>query len=196
MHDVIENFAPPALLRAVGATWPHDDWAHWHKYNDENSVKLASKDAHRVPDAARLVLASMANVDVSRLAPESFPDLDLHGAGLHSIFAGGHLALHLDGAVHPLTGWRRECNAVLFVDDWQPAWGGELEFWTDPASGPFERIIPAFNKLVLFSTSDSAWHRVAKVAGDKPRRTLSLFWWSQGTASSTRDRAAFIRPLA
>ena len=198
-HCIIEDFAPAGLLRAVAATWPRDDWPHWHRYDDENAVKLGSKDAHRLPDAARQVLSLMAMIDVGRLdppssilhPPSSFPDLDLHGAGLHAILPGGHLGLHLDGAVHPLTGWRRELNAVLFVDDWESAWGGELEFWQSETSGPMAVIQPARNSLVLFSTREEAWHRVAPVTGPRPRRTLSMFWWSNQPSDCRRMRAEF-----
>jgi hypothetical protein len=191
MYRVIENFAPAGLLRAVAATWPRDDWPHWHKYDDGNAVKLGSKDAHRLPDAARQLLALIALVDVGQFAGEAFPDLDLHGAGLHAILPGGHLGLHLDGAVHPLTGWRREVNAVLFVDRWPTDDGGELEFWESQTSGATAVIQPAWNRLVLFSTGGEAWHRVARVTGTQPRRTLSLFWWSLAAADSSRDRAEF-----
>lgn len=190
MHTIIENFAPPALLRAVAATWPREDWPHWHRYQDSNSIKWASKDAHRLPDAARLVIAAMAQIDVSKFAPgvDVFPDLDLHGAGLNMIPPGGHLGLHLDGAVHPLTGWRRELNAVLFVDD---VGGGALEFWNAPDGVIQAKIYPVRNRLVLFTTDSNSWHRVQVVPGPLPRRTISLFWWSTRPCESDRDHAEF-----
>jgi len=192
MHAVIENFAPPALLNSVAATWPRDDWPHWHRYHDQHSVKLASKDAHRLPDAARLVVGWMAGMNLHGLCDRKcFPDLDLHGAGLHAILPGGHLARHLDGATHPLTGWRRELNAVLFVDDWDPAWGGDLQF-SDEHARWTEAIEPRFNRLVLFTTGEKAFHEVKPVTGPQPRRTLSLFWWSHATPESKRDRAEFV----
>jgi Rps23 Pro-64 3,4-dihydroxylase Tpa1-like proline 4-hydroxylase len=191
MHAIIENFCAPALLSAVAATWPRDDWPHWHRYDDKDAVKLGSKDAHRLPDAARLVLAEMARIRIPAGLPEAFPDLDLHGAGLHAILPGGHLGLHLDGAVHPLTGWRRELNAVLFVDDWEPHWGGELEFWQSQTSGAATVIHPVRNSLVLFATGADAWHRVAQVTGPNPRRTLSMFWWSNLPTDCRRTRAEF-----
>lgn len=191
MHTVIDNAVSAGLLRAVAATWPRDDWPYWHKYDNADSQKLASKDAHRLPDAAKLVIAEMAKLDVSEFCGDCFPDLDLHGAGLHSIPPEGHLGLHLDGAIHPLTDWRRECNAVLFVDDWWDGWGGGLQFWDATGHSLVETVLPARNRLVLFATGDHAWHRVSHVAGPKPRRTISLFWWSLATTEATRDRAEF-----
>ncbi len=189
----VDNFLPAGLLRAVAATWPADDWPHWHLYAEHH--KLASKDAHRLPDAARLALAKIAEHDVGDFAPEAFPDLDLHGAGMHSILPRGDLPLHLDGMRYPLKGWRREVNAVLFVDPWQRDWGGALEFWDGPASGARETVAPAFNRLVLFATGELAYHRVAQVTGPRARRTLSLFWWSESPCESSRDRASFLKEV-
>jgi Rps23 Pro-64 3,4-dihydroxylase Tpa1-like proline 4-hydroxylase len=188
-YTIIENFAPRGLLKAVAATWPRSDWPHWHKYADRNANKLGSKDAHRLPDAAHQVLNLMAQVDVTKYNVEAFPDLDLHGAGMHSILPGGHLGLHLDGAVHPLTGWKREVNAVLFVDEWSPSWEGALEFWETETSGAKVVIYPNFNRLVIFPTD--VWHRVAPAIGEHTRRTLSMFWWSMTKCESQRDRAEF-----
>lgn len=42
-----------------------------------------------MPDAARLAVGEMAKLDVSEFPNEGFPDLDLYGAGLHSILPGG-----------------------------------------------------------------------------------------------------------
>lgn len=192
---ILDNWLAPGILGAVAATWPAANWPHWHRYDDANASKLASKDAHRLPDAARLAIADMARLDIAALTgiPDAFVDLDLHGAGLHLIPSGGHLGLHLDGAVHPLTGWKREANAVLFIDAWKPEWGGNLEFFESRDSTRATTTVePRLNRLVLFATGEENWHRVAKVTGPNPRRTISLFWWSAAESESRRDRAEFV----
>ncbi|TXH59107.1 MAG: 2OG-Fe(II) oxygenase [Desulfurellales bacterium] len=183
---VIDNWGPPELIRAADATWPRLDWPHWHKYADAHSMKYGTKDADRLPKAAAMIVDRMAALAVGGNA---FPDLDLHGAGLHCIPPGGFLGRHVDGAVHPLLGWKREVNAVLFVSAWSAEWGGELCFY-DAAGTVVLRVEPAFNRLVLFETNDS-WHGVEKVTGPRDRRTISLFWWSQQPVNSHRDRAEF-----
>lgn len=190
-----ENYVNPSLLRAVAATWPADNWSHWHRYQDQYADKRGSKDAHRLPDAARLVIGCMAETYIEDLKPDCFPDLDLHGAGMHQLNPGGFLGLHLDGAAHPLHGWRREVNAILFVDDWLPEWGGHLIF-RDADKEETARIIPRRNTLVLFQTSETAWHEVSRIDGPLARRTLSLFWWSHREPASARDRAEFQPPYA
>lgn len=189
-----DNLIPPTLLRAVAATWPRDDWPHWHRYHDADADKFASKDSHRLPDAAKLVIAEMAKLRIDDLLPgcnDCFPDLDLHGAGLHMSLPGGYLGLHLDGATHPLTSWNRVANAVLFVDDWLPDWGGALQMVEDGAVT--EQILPSRGRVALFATAGDAWHQVSQVTGPQRRRTISLFWWSEAPATSERDRAEFCK---
>ncbi|NBW09979.1 MAG: 2OG-Fe(II) oxygenase [Caulobacteraceae bacterium] len=150
----LDNVIPAELLRAVAATWPRDDWSHWHRYRDQTADKF------------------------------------LHGAGLHMSKPGGFLACHLDGATHPLTGWSRVANAVLFVDDWQPEWGGALQMVADGQVA--SECVPQRGRIAMFATGDTAWHQVSQVTGPKPRRTISLFWWSEVPAESTRSRAEFV----
>lgn len=163
------------LVEAARATWPSETWPHWHKYSDNNAVKYATKDPARVTAPVSELIRRMAALPVDS---GWFPDLDLHGAGMHWIPPGGHLGRHLDGAVHPLTNWFRKGNAILFLDRCE---GGELAIdGQDP-------IVPEPGKLIMFSSDQ--WHEVRPViAGD--RRSVSLFWWGID-GSGVRDRVKF-----
>jgi len=178
----IDGVIPSTLLNAVAATWPRDDWPYWHRYRDDTSDKFATKDPDRLPAAAKLAVAELLKLPVVELlgvSDDCFPDLDLHGAGLHSHPPGGLLSAHLDGAVHPLTGWARVANAILFVDDWQPECGGALQMLDPGPRAVTEQALPVRGRVALFATSDTAWHQVSRVTGPQRRRTISLFWWSQ-----------------
>lgn len=185
--QVLDDWGPPSLVRAIDVTWPDRSWPHWHKYNDHTSVKYATKDAGRLTPAASLIVGQMA----SRLDyPDCFPDLELHGAGMHCIPPRGFLERHLDGEVHPLTGWKREANAILFVAEWDEGWGGALCFH-NKAGDVVRRVTPKFNRLVRFDTTSEAWHSVEPVTGPKDRRSVSLFWWSSSKPTCNREKAEF-----
>lgn len=173
----IENYAPLGLVNAVVADWPKPDWRNWHYYDNVNSRKRATKDSKSLPTSSMMLLGRMSCLDMG----EFFPDMELHGAGMHEIPDGGYLSRHLDGAVHPQTGWARKANAILFLND--DFSGGELCFDDDI-------VVPEKNKLVMFETSDTAWHWVNPVAGGS-RKTLSLFWWSEEPIESSRICADF-----
>jgi len=181
MTLVINDAIPGYLLRSLAATWPAPAWRGWHTYNDANSTKRATRDAELLPRAAWPCLFHMAEFVTHSTA---FPDWELHGAGLHEMPAGGHLRRHLDSDIMLGTGWRRELSLVLFIDEWQPEWGGNLVVRK-------QVIEPQKNRLVIFACDEEAWHEVETVTGPHARRTLSLFFWSHGTTPGARPKAMF-----
>lgn len=163
------DFAPTGLINAALAQWPARDWSHWHRYTGEHGDKLASKDPARLPTACLELIRLMAVMNVGD--DGCFPDLDLHAAGMHWIPEGGCLPLHRDAEVHPLKGWRRRFNAVLYLDSCE---GGQLRFDTGQTVHSFR------NTLVMFPVLKP--HEVLPVTkGD--RRSLSLFWWDHEPCS-------------
>ncbi len=179
MLQIIDDFAAPGLVAAIGANWPAAESGHWHAYGEWN--KLATKDVHTLPHAARLLLEKMAMIDV----PGAFPDLDhLHGSGLHQIGAGGSLGLHLDSERHPLLPWKREASAVLYLDDCD---GGEFQICSERGE-TLQSIECKRNRLVMFRTA-STWHRVAPVRSI--RRSVCLFFWSQHSGVTGESHATF-----
>lgn len=172
MHIVIDDFAPVGLIRALQATWLPESSGHWHCYDNGKRV---TKDAARLPTAAKALLAKMAELPIDTIlgVTEAFPDLEyLHGAGLHQMPVGGDLGLHTDSQRHPTQGWRREASAVLYVDDVD---GGALELCSDRKCTVVERVEAKANRLVVFTTPEQ-WHRVAECRSI--RRGLCLFFWS------------------
>jgi len=198
-HAVIERFAAPELLAACEATWPAADWPHWHRYDGRNAVKRATRDPHRVTAAAWELLRRVAGLPVGRLLrlqQPSWPDFDLHGAGMHEIPRGGRLAWHLDAEVHPARPWRRAASAVLFVNSvWGRDWGGDLQLRGDDQSQKTIGVRPG--RLVLFAAGPGRWHGVPQSL-DCPhaetRKTLALFWWRRARAGEPAgaNRATFV----
>ena len=162
MIKIINNFCLPLAL-AASNEWPSGDWPHWHLYDGNNSVKRASKDHYRLTPACKLLIAKMAETSV----PDGlFPDLSLHGAGMHEIPQGGYLRSHKDSEKHPVKPWFRKLNMVLFINSCE---GGELVIENH------EPISPKPGKAVIFSPNLS--HEVIPVT-EGIRMSLSLFWWS------------------
>lgn len=169
---VIDDFYP-ALCRSAAATWPEQVWPHWYMYNDDHAVKFATKDPGRLTHPCRLLCDLLAAE--CECPPDAFVDFDLHGAGMQWLPSGGYLRRHQDSARHPLLGWYRAWNAVLFLSECA---GGELVI------DGCDTVAPAVGRLVMFAPTIP--HQVLPVtSGD--RKTLCLFWWShQGTGDSTR----------
>lgn len=165
---IIRDFAPIGLINAARATWPAANWPYWHRYTGPHGEKLATKDPCRITPPVDSILRQMAELQIDD--PCCFPDFDLHGAGMHWIREGGSLPLHIDAARHPLAGWTRRFNAILYLDT---CVGGDLVF-RDNDGNELSRIHPVKNTLALFPVNFP--HEVLKVEQGE-RRSISLFWW-------------------
>lgn len=182
-HEVIRGFVPPGLVAAALAEWPEDKSPCWIRYRDDHADKYASRGWEGIGRAATLLIEQMACYD-SELISGAWPDLALHGGGLHMIPPGGHLSRHLDAATHPVTGWQRVASGVLYLDDWRYEWGGALVL------GEHTRIYPEAGMLIVFACRSDSWHAVETVTGPTARRSIALFWWGVGSGGD-RTHAEF-----
>lgn len=192
-HIVIDDWAEPELVRAAEAEWPEEHWPHWHRYGNG---KLTTKDPLRHPPACGELIRRMLCLPVAELMGicGAFGDWNCHGAGLHAMPPGSQLGVHLDSDHHPLAGWTRACNAVLYVNSrWEPGWGGEFQLYDAVGERVRREVAPRFNRLVLFAPSDVSYHAVAPVTGPETRKTLTVFFWREsGNHHGSRSCAQFL----
>lgn len=189
MHSITDNAVPAALLRDIRAAWPAEDDPRWLRYSSPGEIKLAMRD-----DLPPVFSAALAGIDWQ--CPAGLvTDPSRHGAGLHHMPAGGRLDCHLDCDRHPATGFRRAVNAILFIDDFLPSWGGDLMLYEPDLSGAAFHITPRAGRLVTFETSDDSFHGVpGPICGPIPRRSLAVYWWQPMDSDwqPKRARAQFV----
>lgn len=88
------------------------------------------------------------------------PDPSLMGGGVHKTDPGGHLAIHADFNIHPMTGFHRRLNLLLFLNpEWDDEeWGGLLELWDREMTSCVVSVSPLLNRAVVFRITDDAFH--------------------------------------
>jgi len=213
-HFVIDDWAPPELVRAAEVEWPDKHWPFWHRYQNG---KLASKDPLRYPPACTELVRRMLCLPIAEMlgVENAFGDWNCHAAGLHAMPPGSSLGVHLDSDHHPNTGWQRAANAILYINSrWDSPqaevdlptinssshghkppvadWGGQFELWNADGQQCEKQIAPRFNQLVLFQPSDIAYHAVSKVTGPETRKTLTVFFWKNADGIQHRAQALFL----
>jgi Rps23 Pro-64 3,4-dihydroxylase Tpa1-like proline 4-hydroxylase len=111
------------------------------------------------------------------------------GSGQHQILRGGSLQIHADfNELHisnePLL--HRRVNAFLYLnEDWETAWGGDLEMWHRNMTTCAGRIAPLANRLVVFTTTDFSYHGHADPLECPPhrsRRSIAVYYYSMHPA--------------
>jgi Rps23 Pro-64 3,4-dihydroxylase Tpa1-like proline 4-hydroxylase len=86
------------------------------------------------------------------------PD-DFRGAGVHQSTDGGFLDIHVDFNIHTVMNLHRRLNFLLFLNKgWKDEYGGKLELWNADVSRCDAEILPLFNRIVIFETSDISYH--------------------------------------
>jgi Rps23 Pro-64 3,4-dihydroxylase Tpa1-like proline 4-hydroxylase len=106
------------------------------------------------------------------------------GGGLHQIPRGGKLGVHADFNKHRRFGLDRRLNAILYLNkDWHEEYGGHLELWNRDVTRCEAKILPLFNRLAVFGTTDFTFHGhpdPLQCPEGMTRKSLALYYFTNG----------------
>ena len=112
------------------------------------------------------------------------PDPHFIGGGFHETLKGGFLKIHADFCKHPETKLDRRINLLVYLNKkWKKSFGGELELWDKEMISCGKKILPIFNRTVIFNTTDFTYHGLPDpIQCDESvsRRSLALYYYSNG----------------
>jgi len=110
------------------------------------------------------------------------PDPYLVGGGLHKISQGGKLGIHVDFNKHKTMNVFRRINVIIYLNkDWKDEYGGHLELWDKEKTNSITKILPIFNRMVVFNTSSKSFHghpEPLKCPKDIQRMSLALYFYT------------------
>ncbi|MGE0734960.1 MAG: 2OG-Fe(II) oxygenase [Alphaproteobacteria bacterium] len=110
------------------------------------------------------------------------PDPYFRGGGFHELSDGGHLSVHADFNFHPVLKLERRINALIYLNkNWREEYGGVLELWASGHGPCVRRIVPEFNRAVIFNTATANFHgNPDPVRHPKglPRRSIALYYYT------------------
>lgn len=189
-HIVVDNFLPPQVLERVLEEFPNVSSGVWEKYNDRLQQKQGSRDEASLGPSTRTLLREFNGSAFLSFLEELtgitglIPDPWFEGGGLHQIEPGGLLKVHVDFNKHTLTRLDRRVNALLYLNkDWEESWAGQLELWDQDMQRAAHKILPLFNRLVVFNTTDFANHGHPEPLACPPgktRKSIALYYYSNG----------------
>ncbi len=202
-HLVIDDFLPERIAQQLVDTFPDPSSPIWTQQPTEDQHnKLATTDEGAIPALHRYVLFTLNSGAFLRILERVtgiealIADTKLVGGGLHQIKRGGKLAVHIDYSHHPQNQLFRRLNLLLYLNPaWQEEYGGQLELWDTAISGCRKAILPRFNRVALFATSDVSFHghpEPLRTPEHVTRKSLSLYYFtkdpplgSEGVAHNT-----------
>ena len=161
------------------------------KYENPNELKLATKGEYRFGEVTREFVHFLNSQPfleflqhLTGIKETLVPDPYFEGGGFHEIKPGGYLKMHVDFHKHKQMKLDRRLNILVYLnEDWKEEYGGNFELWERDMSKCATKILPVFNRLAMFSTTDYSWHGhpdPLTCPPDRSRRSLALYYYTNG----------------
>ena len=197
-HVAIDGLFDDAELDAVLRDFPSPEQTRWMRFDNPREKKLGFfYESSAVSDRIRRFLDAMNGFEMLLFLEALtgidglIPDPYFGGGGLHQIEPGGFLKVHADFNVHPKLKLDRRLNMLIYLNkEWREEYGGHLELWDAALRGPRQRILPRFNRTVVFSTTDTSFHGHPHPLTSPPgvtRKSVSLYYYTAGRPESERS---------
>ena len=177
MDQIVREFPAPGTIS-------------WQKFDNAKEIKLASSKEATFGSAARLLMYHLNSATfldfLSTVTgiPDLIPDPGFEGGGLHQIVRGGKLGVHADFNKHSKLGLDRRLNLLLYLNqNWKEEYGGHLELWDKDMKGCEAKVLPLFNRVMIFSTTDFTYHghpTPLQCPEGWTRKSLALYYYSNG----------------
>lgn len=196
-HAVIDNFFPEKVLCRILKEFPGPKSIPWIEFNTEKEKKLGSPSEDSFGPYTRNFLSQLNSgvfleflqkvTGIDRLIPDPY----FTGGGLHQIERGGYLKIHADFNRHKKLDLHRRLNLLLYINkDWKESWGGHLELWNRDMSACERKILPLFNRAVIFTTSDYSFHghpEPLNCPKGMTRKSLALYYYTAELAAENSE---------
>ena len=116
------------------------------------------------------------------------PDPYLIGGGLHELRNEGFLNIHADFNRHPKMKLDRRLNILVYLNkNWKDEFGGQLQLWDKDMQECKKNIVPIFNRMVIFSTTNTSYHgNPIKVnhPNSVSRKSIAMYYYTNGRPNS------------
>lgn len=188
---VIDDFLPPTIAEQITAEFPEPDTEVWRnlKGYDQGGKQVLGNDQF-LNGYVRLLIQELNSGGMLRALEQVtgihnlIADAKLLGGGLHQIQPGGRLNVHVDYSHHPDTRLNRRLNLLIYLNkDWPEEYGGHFELWDREIKRCERRILPIFNRCVIFATSSFSYHghpEPLTCPHDRTRKSLALYYYTLG----------------
>lgn len=185
-----DDFFNANKLTQVLAEFPELGDKNDIKYNNPNENKLASKGEYRFGEVSTRFAHFMNSQPMLEFLENLtgiknlIPDPSFEGGGFHQIKPGGYLKLHADFNKHRATNLDRRLNVLVYLNEnWEESYGGHFELWDKEMTKCEKKILPIFNRMAMFSTTDFSWHGhpdPLTCPPDRSRRSMAFYYYTNG----------------
>lgn len=197
-HVVVDGLFDDGAVQSVLDDFPSPEATAWARFDGPYERKLGFHHERTAISPAIRAFLDRMNAFETLLFLEQvtgieglIPDPYFGGGGIHQIERGGYLGIHADFNVHPKLHLDRRLNLLLYLNrEWREEYGGHLELWNAGATRCEKRVLPLFNRTVIFSTSDTSYHghpHPLTAPEGWTRKSVSLYYYTCGRPDDERS---------
>jgi hypothetical protein len=189
-HAVIDDFLPVEVCERLLGEFPDPEDIDWLRFDRHHSKKLATQGDAQFGHFTREVLLQFNGAACLQFLQELtgirglIPDPYFEGGGLHQIERGGHLKVHIDFNHHQRLNLDRRINLIVYLNkDWREEYNGHLELWDRGMTHCVRRVLPVFNRCVVFSTTEWSYHGhpdPLSCPSGMTRKSVALYYYTNG----------------
>ena len=196
-HIVIDNFLAPKMAEFILENFPQPnqmDILTYQKY--ENKIALSPHNP-QCPSNIELILNTFNSSKfigfLENLTSINglIPDPHFVGSGFQQVMNGGKLGIHVDFNYHKGLNLYRRLNVLIYFNkNWQDEYGGHLELWDRHMQHCIKKILPIFNRCVIFETSSYSWHGhpdPIQVPEEMTRKSIVLYYYTSNQGSQDME---------
>jgi len=206
-HIVLDSIANSQALEKVLEEFPDPDRFEFYKYDNPLEKKLAMDQLSKLPRSISEVLLAMNSpvflnfLEVLTGIDGLIPDPYYRGGGIHQIVKGGKLDVHIDFNKHTKLKLHRRLNVLIYLNkNWQEEYGGHFELWSGHEENGKHvleeckvKVLPLFNRLALFSTSEKSYHghpNELTCPDGRSRKSLATYYYTAEREDEFADTPA------
>lgn len=187
-----DNFFNASYLDAILEEFPDlSSIKESEKYANAKEIKLAGKGERFFGDETKRFMHFLNSEPfleflqiLTGIQEPLIGDPYFIGGGQHEIKKGGLLKVHADFNKHQKLNLDRRVNVLVYLNkDWKDEYGGYFELWNKSMTKCEKKILPTFNTLAIFSTTDFSYHGhpdALNCPEDRSRKSLALYYYSNG----------------
>ena len=193
---VLDNFFNEDFLSQIADEFPDlSKQQDVITYNNQNEKKFEAKGEKYFSEKTK-ALAHFLNSqpileflqELTGIKEKLLPDPYFVGGGYHEIKPGGLLKVHADFNKHEDFKLDRRINLLVYLNkDWEESYGGHFELWDETMTRADKKVLPIFNRVAIFSTTDFSYHghpNPLTCPPDRSRKSLALYYYSNGRPKS------------
>ena len=207
-HVIIDNFLKNKIAKKIEKEFPKFTDKELHEYRNYCEIKKSTNLWNLFQPTTYQLISILNsseftnNIKKKLKMKNLYSDPGLNGGGLHIMGKGGKLNPHLDYVIHPKLKIKRKINLIIFVtSNWKDKNGGEICFFEKNKKNKnmpgemVKKIVPKFNRAILFDTSMHSWHAVSKILTTNIRKSIATYYLILKNKNLENRKKALYAPL-